>query len=327
MDQQTLQSFQSQLNNVTNVLIVTRPNPSFDAISSMVSLALSFEKMQKKVTLFCPTPTTVEFGNLVGINKVKAQVGNKNLVVTLKGFAKSGVDKVSYNVEGDDFNLVVVPKAGATPFDPQNIAYNYSGVDSQMVILVDVPSLDTLGEFYQKEKDLFAKTPLVNVDASNANTNYAPCNLTNAAASSCIEITGYLLQYLKYQVDSDIATNILYGLMKATNNLADAKVRAETYELVGMMMRMGARRVQVMQFMGQGVLQGSPYAAASNAASVGTQQPQIPTQMPVQQPVVPAQIQPAVPVQQFASVQPVQSSVNPPADWTQPKIYKGGSLV
>jgi nanoRNase/pAp phosphatase (c-di-AMP/oligoRNAs hydrolase) len=311
MDQQTLQSFQSQLNNVTNVLIVTRPNPSFDAVSSMVSLALSFEKMQKKVTLFCPTPLTVEFGNLVGINRVQTQVGNKNLVVTLKGFAKSGVDKVSYNVEGDDFNLVVVPKTGATAFDPQNIVYNYSGVDSQMVILVDVPSLDSLGEFYQKEKDLFAKAPLVNVDASNANTNYAQCNLTNAAASSCIEITGYLLQYLKYQIDSDIATNILYGLMKATGNLVDAKVRAETYELVGMMMRMGARRVQVMQFMGQQVLSGQPVAPAV--------QTQTQMQMPSAPPYAAANVVPVAPQ--------ASSNANPPADWTQPKIYKGGSLV
>ncbi len=301
MDQQTLQSFQSQLNNVTNVLIVTKPNPSFDAVASMVSLALSFEKMQKKVTLFCPTPLTVEFGNLIGINKVAPQVGNKNLVVTLKGFAKSGVDKVSYNVEGDDFNLVVVPKPGVAPFDPQNIIYNFSGVDSQMVILVDVQSLDQLGDFYQKEKEFFSKTPIANVDSNNTNINYGQFNLTNTAASSCTEIAGYLLQYLKYQIDSDIATNVLYGLMKATNNLTEAKVRAETYELVGMMMRMGARRVQVMQFMGQQVLSGQP--AIQPAA-----------------PSIPPQVQAPAPAT-------VVDAKNPPADWTQPKIYKGGSLV
>lgn len=309
MDQQTLQSFQSQLNNVTNVLIATRPNPSFDAISSMVSLALSFQKAQKQVTVFCATPLTVEFGNLIGIDQVKQQVGNKNLIVTIKGYAKAGVDKVSYNVEGEDFNLVVVPKTGVAPFNPQNISYSYSGVDAQLVVLVDVQSLDQLGDFYLRDKDFFAKTPIANVDASTTNTNYATFNLTNQAASSCVEITGYLLQYLKYQVDSDIATNIFYGLMKVTVNLTDVKVRAETFELIGMMMRLGARRVQVMQFLGGQVLSpAQPPFASQGSATVGASQ-QIPVNQSVNQPVN----QPA-------------DTVNPPADWTQPKIYKGGSL-
>ncbi len=305
MDQQTLQNFQSQLNNVTSVLIATRPNPTFDAVASMTSLVLSLEKMQKKVTLFCPTPTIVEFANLVAINRVKDQVGNKNLVVTLKGYAKSGVDKVSYNVEGEDFHLVLQPKQGSPLFDKNNIIYTYSGADAELVILVDVQNLEQLGDFYQKEKEFLTRVPIANIDASNSNGNFSQYNLTNPAASSCTEITGYLLQYLKYQVDSDIATNIFYGLMMATKNLSGPKVRAETYELVGMMMRMGARRVQVMQFLGQNVLQGQQIA------------------------------QPIVQVAQQSTINPPSSPTNvgvpvgaqPPADWTQPKIYKGGSLI
>jgi nanoRNase/pAp phosphatase (c-di-AMP/oligoRNAs hydrolase) len=309
MDQQTLQSFQSQLNNVTNVLIVLKPNPNFDMVSSAVSMALSMEKMQKKVTVFCPTPLTVEFGNLVGINKVREQVGNKNLVVTIKGYSKAGVDKVTYNVEGEDFNLIVVPKAGTPPFDPKNIVYNYTGVDAEMIVTIGIQSLDQLGDFYQREKEFFAKTPIANVDADLTNANYATFNLTNQAASSVIEISGYLLQYLKYQVDSDIATNTFYGLMEATNNLSDSKVRAETYELIGIMLRMGARRIQVMQFLGAQIL---------------APEQQIPNMTPVQS------VQPNfIPQQQTPVTQPVNqpaSTVNPPADWTQPKIYKGGSL-
>lgn len=316
MDQQTLQSFQSQLNNVTSVLIVTRPNPTFDAVAASVSMALSMEKMQKKVSIFCPSPLTVEFGNLIGINQVKQQVGNKNLVVKIKGYMKAGVDKVSYNVEGEDFNLIVVPKPGSPAFDPSNISYSFSGVDSELVILIGVGSLQELGEFYTREKDFFDKVPLANIDSDMKNTNYATYNLTNQAASSCVEIAGYLLQYLKYQVDSDIATNIFYGLMKATNSLSEQKVRAETYELVGMMLRMGARRVQVMQFLGAQVL--SPENQIPNLQTVpvqpvnqysGTQAQQVPVAQPTQ-----------------PTAQPANNTVNPPDDWTQPKIYKGGSL-
>lgn len=300
-----MQNFQSQLNNVTNVLIATRPNPTFDAVASMTSLALSLEKMQKKVTLFCPSPTLVEHANLVGVNRVQNQVGNKNLVVTLKGYAKSGVDKVSYNVEGEDFHLVLQPKPGSPIFDKNNIVYTYSGADAELLILVDVQSLEQMGDYYQKEKEFFTKTPIANVDASNSNGNYGQYNLTNPAASSATEIAGYLLQYLKYQVDSDIATNIFYGLMQTTKNLSDPKVRAETYELVGMMMRMGARRVQVMQFLGAQILGGQMTATQT----MGT-------------------VQPVQPVQPTQPPQPTQNnSINPPADWTQPKIYKGGSLI
>lgn len=337
LDQQTLQSFQSQLNNVTNVLIVLRPNPTFDAVSSAVSMALSMEKMQKKVTVYCPTSLTVEFGNLVGINKVKEQVGNKNLVVTIKGYSKAGVDKVSYNVEGEDFNLVIVPKPGTPPFDPKNIVYNFAGVDADMIMTIGAQSLDQLGDFYQREKDFFAKTPVANVDSESTNTNFGTFNLTNQAASSCVEIAGYLLQYLKYQTDSDIATNILYGLMKSTNNLTAPKVRAETFELVGMMMRFGARRIQVMQFLGAQTLSPAEQIPNMNVGQyVQSVQPVQPAQMSVQQPVQqpPVSQQPVQPAQtSFIAPnlsgqqnQSTNSNMNPPADWTQPKIYKGGSL-
>lgn len=335
MDQQTLQNFQSQLNNVTNILIALKPNPSFDAVSSAVSMALSMEKMQKKVTIFCPTPLTVEFGNLIGISQVREQVGNKNLVVTIKGYMKAGVDKVTYNVEGEDFNLVVAPKPGSPAFDPNSISYTYSGVDAELIILIDVQSPEYLGEFYAREKDFFAKTPIANIDSNIENTNYATYNLTNQSSSSCIEIAGYLLQYLKYQIDSDIATNIFYGLLKSTDNLSIAKVRAETYELVGMMLRMGARRVQVLQFLGAEML--SPEEQIPNMAPnvMQSAQPMQPMQQPVQQNVMPQQAPVSQPVQPtFAAQAPVNqptnqvnnNNVNPPADWTQPKIYKGGSL-
>jgi hypothetical protein len=330
MDQQTLQSFQSQLNNVNNVLIVLRPNPNFDMVSSAVSMALSLEKMQKKVSVYCGTPLTVEFGNLVGINKVQQMVGNKNLVVTIKGYSKAGVDKVSYNVEGEDFNLVVVPKAGTPPFDPKNIIYNYTGVDAELIVTIGIQSLDQLADFYQREKEFFAKTPIANVDSDVSNTNYATFNLTNQAASSCIEIAGYLLQYLKYQVDSDIATNIFYGLMEATNNLSDSKVRAETYELIGIVLRFGARRIQVMQFLGAQMLtpeqqipnMTTPVQPVQSGQSVQSNQfvHQQPVQTPQQSFIQPTQS----PVSQPAGTP--ASQANPPADWTQPKIYKGGSL-
>lgn len=327
MDQQTLQAFQSKLNNVTKVLVIVKPNPSFDSVSAMVSLALSLEKMQKKVTLYCSTPLTVEFGNLVGINRIKNEVGNKNLVVTLPGFAQAGVDKVSYNVEGDDFKLTIQPKEGSAPFDISKIQYSFSGVDAELIILIGVPNFASLGDFYAKEKELFDKTETANIDSAVENSNFATFNLTNSAASSCVEIVGYLLQYLKYQVDSDIATNIFYGLMMSTKGLTNDKVRAETYELSGMTLRLGARRIQVMHFVSGSVLQGQDKTVAPQNKVLPTASPSLVTSQ-----ISPAQPPPAQPstveqpTDQQSTTAPSGNS-NPPEDWMQPKIFKGGSLI
>jgi nanoRNase/pAp phosphatase (c-di-AMP/oligoRNAs hydrolase) len=240
-----INEIQTLLTNAQEVLILTHETPSQDSLGASLALFLSLSASGKRGTVACPKPLTVEFGNLVGIDKINQNLSSKNFIISLD-YVEGAIEKVSYNITNDKFNLVIEPRVGAPPFSPERVHYSQDNANPGLIFVLDSANLEQLGKFYQDEKDLYSKVATVNIDYHPNNSHFGKINLIDPSASSTSEIITFLLQNLGLPLTEDIATNLLVGITVATNNFSES-AGAGAFEAAAICLKAGGKRLGMVK--------------------------------------------------------------------------------
>lgn len=284
------------LSSARSVLVALPQLPDDDKLAGGLALFLACKKAGRETTVVCQKEMTVGFSFLVGVDQVKKEPPGKNLQISFD-YVEEAIEKVSYNIEGGKFNLVIQPRQGVAPLPSNKVAYSYSGGQADLIFVIGSHSLAHLGQVYDKNKEVFGKEKIVNLDNGEGNAQFGKINLVNPKAACCSELVGKLLTSLELPLDVDIASNLFFGLKKATNNFSSPRVGADTFEVAAFCLRAGARKSV------------SP-PPAKREKKLGLEP--MPTEVSASRLPEPAISQP----------QP-----GPSPDWFEPKIYQGSSRV
>ena len=287
-------SFSSLIDSASSVLILLAARPYFDQVAAGLSLYLALRD-RKDTSISCSTPMIVEFNRLVGVNKITSELGNKNMVIKLLDYNPRAVERVSAEVEGNELNLVVIPKSGTPPPKKEQVAISYSGVSADTVVLIGGANVS---HFPQIEgKDLMgAKLLHLGTRAITLGSGKEPISFAKPG-SSISEVAASLINESGFSMDPDIATNLLMGIEEGSREFKGPDVTAQTFEIVATLMKAGGKRIPPRT---------SPPAFRPQAPSMTA-----PT--------------PAFPAPQIEAVEP-EVPKEPPKDWLEPKIYKGTSI-
>ena len=313
------------------IVVVTHTNPTMDSMGGALALMLGLISLGKKATVVCPDPMTVKVSSFVGVDKVVRDFGKKNFVISLD-YEDGSIEKVSYNIEGKKFNLVVEHRPGFELFSADKVQYAYQGVSADLIISVDTLSLADLGSVYTQQKETFETKPIINVDFHKDNTNYGVLNLVDPGASSTTELVAELLATLGVKLTTDIATNLLNAIYEATNNFQNANVTSMAFEVASVCLKAGAKRFGIASSQAPRAVEEPKVFVGNQPITVSTPQPKTPpaaaepvTTSPVAAPAheshQPPQQSPT------ASSEDGKKPMSPPSDWLKPKIFKSSSLV
>lgn len=347
----------SILGNSKNILLAIPVDPSIDNVASALALYLSLSAAGKQVSIITPTEITVQFNHLIGVDKIStsftAQNG-KNLIISFP-YTEGSIEKVSYNIENETFNLVIEPREGYPSVLPEMMKYNFSGGNYDTIVTIGAANIEELGQIYSNNQNLFNEKQVINIDDDIANSNFGKINLIDSKIASLSELVLGLIDQMNLPVEADIATNLLTGLTAQTNNFSSPKTTATTFETAAMLLKFGAQKTQITtppdrsnfpQFMKQdkkqdqpniqkninqfGLNQNSPYLKPQPKPfiSPGGFKSRFPTQ-PQQQAQPIRQPQPLNKNTQQNQPSTYESSKPPetPPDWLKPKIYKGSTLL
>ncbi len=313
-NEQTLARLHEIITKTTSGAIILPSNPSQDAIAAAASLYLGLVKMGKNVSLVCAQSVS---SDLTASDKIQSNLvsGGDNLVVSFP-YTDGAIDKVDYNIQGENFNLIITPRQGYPKMDPSQVKYSYTGGLLDFIIVVDSPTLNNLGSSYTDNQAQFQGREIINIDRHLTNSFFGTVNFVNKTASSVSELILSVLQGLRIEIDKDIATNLYAGISAATNNFTSYSVNADTFEHIATLLRMGALKK---------VVKKPDFSNPMNSF-----QPQMQKPVP-QQPRFP-QVQrnhPEIP--NVKPIEEVEKEVQPesqsPQDWLKPKIFKGSGLV
>ena len=302
-----------------SILILLPEKPYLDQAAAGLALFLAIGG-QKEVSIVSPTPMTVEFNRLIGVNKISQDLGSKNLVIKFGGYKANDIERVSYDIEDGEFKLTVIPKAGVSAPKQSQAHLSYSGVSADTVVLIGGANES---HFPALSENSLASAKLVHIGtrALSLTGNKNAASLSRSV-SSISELMASLIKESDMTINGDIATNLLIGIQEGTSKFSSNDVTADTFTVVADLMRTGGQRgVQERQ-------RGSTYPQGA-----------IPGQTP-KQPI--SRIQPRQQqVRDQGSLNRAQSvsgsgqaavgvssagKQGTPKDWLEPKIYKGTSV-
>jgi len=221
--------------------VVLPTNLNTDKVAAALALFLSLKKAGKQVSIACSSPMIVEYSSLIGVDKIGQKFGGRNLMVSFD-YHEDSIEKVSYHIENNKFNLVIQPKEGYPPLSTQKINYSYFGNQADVVLTVGAASWENLGNLYHENKKLFEESQSINLDISSHNSQFAKVNLVESPMASLSELVTLMLSSLNLPLDEDIASNLLLGIKKASFDFSLNKSGPSTFEAVAICLRAGARQ-------------------------------------------------------------------------------------
>jgi hypothetical protein len=202
---------------------------------------VGLESLGKKVSIVAPDAMTVEFSSFVGVNKITNQLANKNFIISLD-YEDGSIEKVSYNIEGKKFNLVIEPRAGHEGFSQDKVHYTTGGAAADLIFTVDTLHLGGLKKVYEENKDVFTSKSVINIDRHPNNAMYGAINIVDPQSSSTAEVVSQFLSGIGVKLTTDIATNVLNAVYGATNGFQSVHVSATAFELAAACMKAGGKR-------------------------------------------------------------------------------------
>lgn len=244
MTAESLSTITSLLPSAQSVCVFFPSKASPDVILSAITFARGLQTLGKNVTISSPGPLSDRFNQFAGVSEVSKELGNKNLDVSFP-YDLEKVDKVSYHIdeESQTFHLVVQPKRGAKPLDHNQVTYTLTGAEADLIFTFGVDRLEDLEQLYVGYEQLFEQTSLVSFHTYDTSFGTVKVNISGSASYG--EVVAYLLQQLDVTFDAETATNLLSAIESATQTFRSLSVTAQTFEIAGRLLAMGARRVRI----------------------------------------------------------------------------------
>lgn len=212
------------------ILILTRENPSPEVLASMLAFYQQFSP--EKEIFLAAKAVSANLESLGETDKINNQLPARNLVISFD-YIEGMIDKVSYNVEGNKFNLIISPRSGA--ISPEKVEYHYAGGGYDLLIVLNTPNVESLGSIIERENYLF-DLPSVNIDNNLNNQNFAKLNIIDSQASSISEMVISILVSFSYPLKPKAAQALLFGLRSATANFTQ-NVNERTFEAAAFCMK------------------------------------------------------------------------------------------
>lgn len=228
-----------------SVLIVTGREPNVDQVMSVYALQTALTKMGKKSHAVI-TDNFPDAAKLVDTSKISRNLdGVRDFIVSLD-LANVEVDKLKYDIENNHLNITITPAAGN--FTANDADFAYGAYQFDLVVVLGVHKIIQIDRMLEQNPTLFDGLHLINMDYHRVNESYGSVNFIDTAASSVSEmLIGTLESLAQGQLDADMATALLAGIMTATNRFTIAATTPKAMTVAAQLLSAGARQQEVVR--------------------------------------------------------------------------------
>ncbi|OGE73578.1 MAG: hypothetical protein A3I07_02410 [Candidatus Doudnabacteria bacterium RIFCSPLOWO2_02_FULL_42_9] len=239
-----LQQIISKISSSQSILVIGNGSNG-DSLAAALALRSFLKKLEKDSVLLIPYSVTDRFHFLPEIAEVVSEIDLTKSFVIDVSTKKSQVAELSYKKESDKLSIFLKPQKGE--FTPTDVTFRSSNFPYDLVVLIGIPSLDSLGEFYGKHAELFFDVPVVNIDFRGNNENYGQFNLVQLNSTSCSEIVLDLINKFEATlIDETIATQLLAGIIAETNSFQHVRTTPQTFMKASQLISLGAKQQEII---------------------------------------------------------------------------------
>jgi len=229
------------------ILIVFRPDADGDAMGAGLALKNFLDKQKKHVEIASSgfvVPKNLHF--LAKPSDIKPELTNLQKFIIKVDVAKAPIETLSYDVKDNWLSIYLTPKHGVITKNELRTAQTTFKYD--LIVVLDTPDLESLGNIYFNNTDLFYRLPVVNIDHHANNEHFGQINIVDITATSTAEIIFKNLEEIGAgYLDGDIATALLTGMIVKTKSFKTANVNPLTLNLASQLINLGAQRDKIIQ--------------------------------------------------------------------------------
>lgn len=243
-----------QIKKANHILISFPRSASGDSVASSLALFLFLKKLGKKVEIASSridknTLKLIDskkgFSFLPAFDEIKCGAKIMQKFVISLDTTKAKINQIKYKLEDNVLNFIISPKEGSFTHDDissSNDEYKYD-----LIISLDAPDLESLGEVYDENTGFFYKTPIINIDHHSDNENFGQINSVDINAVSTSEILFSIMEnYSSESIDEDIATCLLAGIIQKTKSFKTPNITPRTLLTTSQLISLGARREEII---------------------------------------------------------------------------------
>ena len=229
------------LKNNQKFLILTHKDPDGDAIGSMLSLALSLNRLGKEVFAYSGDSLPSVYNYLPKLDTISNDFNGKRSFIISLDVSSVKADKIMYKVLDNKLEIIVTPKDGQ--FEEKMVSFPKGGFNFDAVIVLDSTDLERLGSVYDEHSEIFYEVPVVNIDHHAGNNHFGKINLVDLTATSTSEILVSLIESLTGDpkfFDENIATALLTGIITDTNSFQNTNTTPKSLTVAAQLVAAGA---------------------------------------------------------------------------------------
>lgn len=109
-----------------------------------------------------------------------------------------------------------------------------------LAVVCDAATIDRVGRIRVEHDSWFEAATLVNIDHHVTNSRFGNVNLVEDRAAATCQVIGSALPYLGVELDAEIATALLAGIVRDSHGFADATTSPDTLRMAAACVEAGA---------------------------------------------------------------------------------------
>lgn len=234
-----------QIEKANNIIIVFPKIADGDVLACALAWLLFLKKLDKKVEIVGGQPLSLKtWSFLPGSSEIKENIDNlRNFIVSLD-IKNAKVGQIKYLVENNQLNFIISPKSGW--FTPEDVSTSASGFKHDLILSLGAADLESLGDAYDQNVEFFYKTTIINIDNHPDNEEYGQINFIDLNSLSLTEASFHLFKaYQEKNIDEDIATCLLAGIIAKTKNFKTPNLTPRILLNSSDLINLGARREEI----------------------------------------------------------------------------------
>lgn len=232
------QQIVERLKQANNVLVTVSNNPSVDQLSAAIGLTLFLNKLNKHATAVFSgqVPSTIEF--LHPEKTIEKNTDSlRDFIIALD---KSKADKLRYKVEDEHVKIFITPYR--TSISQEDLEFSQGDFNVDVVIGIGVQEQRDLDQAITAHGRILHDATVMTI-ATVPGGSLGSINWVDDKASSLSEMLVSILDLLKpNELDGQIATAFLTGIVAVTERFSNDKTTSATMSISAKLMTAGANQ-------------------------------------------------------------------------------------
>ncbi|MFH1820587.1 MAG: DHH family phosphoesterase [Candidatus Nealsonbacteria bacterium] len=224
------------------ILVMPSENSQGDILASSLALFSTLKKLNKNVNILTKSvPEKFRF-----LSNIQPQ-DPKSFVISVNTAGKD-ISEMRYEKNEDTLKVYLALSQGE--LESNDISLSTMGQKPDLLITLGVKTLEDMGGFFEQNPKFFYETIILNIDNHPSNDNFGQINLVDVT-TSLSEIITDLIKLMEKEgkeiLDKDIATQLLTGVISASQNFRNSRTRPQTFQASAYLIEKGGDHQKIVQ--------------------------------------------------------------------------------